>query len=1688
MLQLASLSFDASVWELFMALLSGAALVMADRDALPPNGSLSEVAAEFGVTHVTVSPSVLATVEELPEGLGTVVVASEVCPPSLVERWAPGRRMVNAYGPTEVTVCATMSEPLKASGSGPVPIGRPITNTRAFVLDERLHPVPAGVLGELYVAGPGLARGYLGRPGLTAERFVACPFTGGRMYRTGDLAKWTADGQLVFGGRVDDQVKVRGFRVEPGEIETALAAHPGVGQVAVIAREDRTGDKRLVAYVVPGGSVDVSQLRTYLADRLPDYMVPAAFVTLDALPITVNGKLDRAALPAPDFTGVARAGRGPETPTEERLCALFAEVLGLEEVASAEASFFELGGDSILVMKLIAQIRAAFGAEVSIRALFTASTVADVARLLDGAEDGTVQQALTARPRPEVLPLSYTQQRMWFLNRLEGVGDGAVYNLPLALRLSGELDRVALEAALGDVADRHESLRTVFPETDGEPRQHVLTGEAGRPPLIVVETAEEHLREVLGGYAARGFDLSVDLPWRARLLTTGPSEYVLLIVAHHIAVDGWSMGVLGREIGVAYAARRAGRAPGWEPLPVQYADYALWQREVLGDLEDPDSVVSGQLGYWREALAGAPEELVLPTDRPRPAVSSFHGGEVPIAITAETHARLTELAQRGGATMFMVMHATISALLSRMGAGKDIPVGTAVAGRGDAALDGLVGFFVNTLVLRSDVSGDPTFVELLSRVREVDLDAYAHQDVPFERLVEDLNPARSLGRNPLFQVSLSVQSAPVGEGRLWDLPGLRVRPVESGTEASARVDLALDLAEHRDGDGNPGGIRGAFLYATDLFDERTVEGLAERLARLLDQVAADPSARVSELLVLDGADWERVLEGWNATERDVPVRPLAELFDARVELSPNAVAVVGAGGEEWSYAELRERSDRVAGVLAARGVGRGDLVAVVLERSADVVAVLLGIAKAGAGFVPVDPAYPVERIGWMVEDSAPALVVCSEGTRGLVPAGVECWVWDPSAVQAAGAAPAPVVSVSVDDVAYVIYTSGSTGRPKGVAVTHRGIGNLVSAQIERFEVGPNARVLQLASLSFDASVWELFMALLSGAALVMADRDALPPNGSLGATATALGVTHVTVSPSVLATVEELPQSLGTVVVASEVCPPSLVERWAPGRRMVNAYGPTEVTVCATMSGPLEASGSGPVPIGRPITNTRAFVLDERLHPVPVGVLGELYVAGPGLARGYLGRSRLTAERFVACPFTGGRMYRTGDLAKWTADGQLVFGGRVDDQVKVRGFRVEPGEIEAALAAHPGVGQVAVIAREDRMGDKRLVAYVVSDDAVDVSQLRMFLADRLPDYMVPAAFVTLEALPITVNGKLDRAALPAPDFTGVARAGRGPETPTEERLCALFAEVLGLEEVASTEASFFELGGDSILVMRLIARIRAAFGAEVSIRALFTAPTVADVARLLDGAEDGTAHTDSDDTGLLVPLRTGGDRPPVFCVHPSTGLGRCYAELTDHLPPDRPVYALQARGFGTDESLPRTVEEMAADYVARIRTVQPAGPYHLLGWSFGGTVAHAMAALLQQRGETVDLLVSLDGYPGVDEAGPTGEPDGEPAEGPRGGRRKRVRMLSEIQRVNANNIRLLQHHTPGVYRGNLLLFVAAEGRPASAPAQSASDSWAPYVDGHIEPVRIASDHDGMLTGEPLETIGRLISAQLLTKN
>ncbi|WP_204289607.1 non-ribosomal peptide synthetase, partial [Microbispora amethystogenes] len=1092
-------------------------------------------------------------------------------------------------------------------------------------------------------------------------------------------------------------------------------------------------------------------------------------------------------------------------------------------------------------MRLIARIRAVLDAELGIGELFGTPTVAGVARLIEELTRGT-QTSPEPRPRPEVLPLSYAQQRMWFLNRLEGTAQGAGYNLPLALRLSGRLDVAALEAAIGDVADRHESLRTIFPEVEGVPHQRVLAD--ARPALHVVEVPEGRVDDVLAAYSGQGFDLSTDLPWRAWLLVTGQDEHVLLIVAHHIAADGWSMGVLARDLRTAYAARRQnGRAPEPGPLPVQYADYALWQREMLGDLDDPGSLISRQLGYWREALAGVPQELTLPTDRPRPATPTFEGGSLRLEVDPATHARLVQVAQRGRVTTFMVVHAALAALLSRMGAGTDIPIGTVTAGRGDAALDDLIGFFVNTLVLRTDLGGDPSFTELLGRVRRTDLAAYTHQDVPFERLVEDLNPSRSLSRNPLFQVMLTLQNVPPGQ---WDLPGLDVSLASPGAPG-ARFDLSVDLAEHRDADGGPAGISGGLFYAADLFDHRTAEKLAERLIRVLEQVASDPSVRLSQVEVLEEVEREAVLHGWNDTAAGVAEGTFGGLFEAQVARTPDAVAVVGAGGS-WSYAELDAAANRVAHALIGRGVGPEDLVGVMMERSPELIAVLLGVGKAGAGYLPIDPRHPASRIAFMLGDAAPVLTVCTTATEPALSAAADVprVVFDLLDLSALpGFAPSDadrVAPLHLDHPAYVIYTSGSTGTPKGVVVSHRGVGSLAAAHIARLGAGGGARVLQFTSLSFDVAFAEFCTALLSGGALVVAGSEMLPPYGSLGEVTAAFGVTHVMMPPSVLAAADDLAPCVHTVSVAGEVCPPSLTERWAEGRRFVNAYGPTEATVIATMSGPLPAGG-GAVPIGRPIENTRTYVLDDHLRPVPPGVTGELYLAGAGLARGYAKRPALTAERFVACPFAPGeRMYRTGDLAYWTADGQIVVSGRADDQVKIRGFRVEPGEIETVLASHESVAQAAVLVREDRPGEKILVAYVVpvADNRVDTAVLREFVGSRLPDYMVPAAVVALEALPVTVNGKLDRAALPAPDFAGVA-TGRGPATPAEEVLCGLFAEVLGLAEVGA-EASFFDLGGDSLLAMRLIARIRAAFDAEVSIRELFTTPTVAGVARFVDQA------------------------------------------------------------------------------------------------------------------------------------------------------------------------------------------------------------------------------------------------------
>ncbi|BCB77235.1 hypothetical protein Pflav_036450 [Phytohabitans flavus] len=1647
----------------------------------------------------------------------------------------------NLYGPTEYTI-NTLGGGTHESATPTV--GRPIWNTRAYILDGWLRPVPDGTAGELYIAGAGLARGYLDRPGLTADRFVADPFTPGRMYRTGDLVRRRPTGNLDFLGRTDDQVKIRGYRVELGEIESALAAHPAVAQAAVTVRDGRlsgyvvpaapAGEEReaaeraqigewleiydaeytqigtavstedfsgwdssydgtpipldemrewrettvarireleprrvleigvgsglllsrlageceaywgtdfapsviaqlradtalvpelshvelrcqpahdldglprgyfdtvvvnsVVQYfpgeayltrvltaaldlVVPGGRVFVGDvrnlrlaghfhaaiaavrggsadraaalekellvdpdyfatlapatvrvrrgrahneltryrydavlhrapapprvevpvtaldaiagpaarvtgipnarladggtepedlyahgerlgyhvhvtwsaaddgsldalflrearlpvaatnadsrrpltndpaaaraqgdlvpvLREHLKRHLPDYMVPSAIVPLDRLPITVNGKLDVRVLPDAEAAVSLAPSREPATAQEEVLCGLFAEVLGLTRVG-VDDSFFDLGGHSLLATRLVSRARTALGAELAIRDLFEAQTVAELASRAGGGDPA--RPKLVPVARQDEVPASFAQQRLWVLHQLDGE-DGqatAAYNFPIVMRVRGALDLDALRAAVGDVMARHEALRTVFAERDGRPVQRVVPAAQAHPVVEVLPDAD------LDTVVRRPFDLATELPLRVTVIPDGPDEHVVAVLLHHVTTDEWSDGPFLRDFATAYAARRVGRRPEWTPLPVQYADYTLWQRALLGDESDPDSLAAKQLAYWREALRGAPERIDLPTDRtPHGPAAGAAGAALTVPLD-ETAARgLRDLAQRAGASMFMAAHAAVAALLYRLGAGADIPLGAPIAGRTDEALDDLVGFFVNTLVLRTDLSGDPSFAELLARVRRADLAAFSHQDLPFEAVVRALNPDRSLASNPLFQVMVVYRNRAAGDVVLDGLD-VTAELVQTGT---ARFDLVFGFVE---GDG--GGLDVLLEYRTDLFDDVTVAQLGERLNRLVAAAVAAPDSPLSRIEVLGEAERERVLVGFNATDRAVPEESLPALFARQVAARPDAVAVVD-GDRHLTYRELDARAGEIARLLHARRVRPESVVGIDIPRTADMVAAVLGTLRLGAAYLPLDPVHPAERLAYMVADSGAHLV--------LTPADLA----ESSTVDG----PAPAPHVHLDQAAYVIYTSGSTGRPKGVVVPHEGIASLVATAQDRMGVTEDSHVLHFASVGFDVAVFELAMALCTGARLVLAPDEARVADKVLTDFLDEQRITHMILPPSLVSALPpecQLPEG-SVILVGTETVPPDLIARWAGRVRLIAAYGLTEATVNSTLW-PAEPGWTGSVPIGRPDPNTRTYVLDAALRPVPAGVVGELYVGGRGLARGYLGRPDLTVARFVPDPFAapGARMYRTGDRARWRADGTLDFLGRVDDQVKIRGFRVELGEVEAALAGHPDVAQAAVVPH--RTGTLvRLVGYAVPADApIDGAELRAHVATVLPDYMVPATVMVLDGpLPLTPNGKLDRKALPAPVFTA---GGAAPRDAREEAIARVVADLLGLPEVG-VDDDFFALGGDSIVAIQLVGRARAA-GLAIRSRDVFTGRTVAGLAAL----------------------------------------------------------------------------------------------------------------------------------------------------------------------------------------------------------------------------------------------------------
>jgi amino acid adenylation domain-containing protein len=1473
-----STSFDLSIFEIFVPLSSGGAVIVAD-NAL----ALNRLPAASEVTLVNTVPSALAGLLDLgplPAAVRTVNLAGEPLRGALAERihGAGVARLWNLYGPSEDTTYSTGTEVAPGTpGINREPdIGRPLAGSTAFVLDGSLGMLPVGVPGELCLGGKALARGYLNRPELTAERFVPDPFGGlggSRLYRTGDRARWRSDGALELLGRMDRQVKVRGFRIELGEIEAALSGHPAVREAAVTAPADASGDRRLVVYVSAtegGGPLDVAALGVYLGSRLPSFMVPSMWVELAALPLTRTGKVDRKALLAPGETATGVAYEAPRTATEEMLAGIWGDLLRRERVGVHD-NFFALGGHSLLATQVVSRLRGRLGVELPVRALFEQPTVAGLAVLLaDHYEGGGVGVAqappIVALPRDAegggTFPASFAQRRLWFLDQLEP--GSAVYNMPLALSFEGELAEEQLAAVFGELARRHETLRTTFVSGDDGPLQVVHPAAAWPFALASIDLSalgeEERRRELTRRVAEeslRPFDLASGPLLRGTLVRLADRENALLLTLHHVISDGWSMGVLVREVTALYAAAMAGwrgRPPGeaLPPLPVQYADFSVWQsRRLSGE------TLQREIEHWREKLAGVPPFLELPTDRPRPPVQTFGGRSLPLWLEPGLTGRLSALALETGTTLFMVLLAGFEMLLGIYSGAEDLAVGTPIAGRNRAELEGLIGFFVNSLVLRGDLSGDPSFVDLLGRVREDTLSGYTHQDLPFEKLVEEVKPERSRAHSPIFQVMFALQNAPMGGGS--ELPGLTMRPL-AGSETAAKFDMTLWLTEGVEGIKGGSGIGGSLEYNVDLFDAPTMVRMLDHWRALLEGVVADSGSRLSALPLLEAVERQQLLREWSdAAPVAGGAAPVHELFAAQAARRPDAVALV-SGHQALTYGELARRSSRMARRLAELGVGPGMLVGLCAERSPEVVLGVLAILAAGAAYLPLDPSHPMERLAYTLADAGAPILLAEEHLQERLPAGAARVVGlhALASQEVAGEVPPPAVRIDPGDLAYVIYTSGSTGRPKGVEVSHANAARLFAVIRQAFAFGQDDVWTLFHSIAFDFSVWELWGALAFGGRLVVVPGETARSPEAFYELLRRERVTVLSQTPSAfrqllwaeesaLARGEAMVSDLRLVVFGGEALDPASLSPWFERHGeeqplLVNMYGITETTVHTTWrrlrQSDLARPGSA---MGRPLSDLSLYLLDGGGRPVPIGVPGEIHVGGAGVARGYLARPALTAERFVPDPFAGGvgglRLYRSGDLARWRRDGDLEYLGRIDRQVKVRGFRIELGEIEAALAEHPGVREAAVVAREDRPGDVRLVGYVSSAARPGLSPqaLAAFLAERLPGYMVPAAWVLLDRLPLTANGKVDRAALPAPEERGSGGAYVAPRSPVEQVLAGIWEEVLERQRVG-VEDDFFALGGHSLVAAQVTSRVLKAFSVELPLRVLFERPTVAALA------------------------------------------------------------------------------------------------------------------------------------------------------------------------------------------------------------------------------------------------------------
>ncbi len=1496
---LASFAFDMSVPEIYLALISGGTVALARRHLAADGEELARFLAANKASIVHATPTtwnLLLQAGFTGRGLKRCIGA-EPLPAELFTRLmdtAEDTPLYNFYGPTETTVWSTFHR--FESSAESIVIGRPIANTEIYIVDRDGNPVPAGVPGEIVIGGDGVAKGYLNQPELTAERFVPNRFSidaGARLYRTGDLGRYLRDGRIEFAGRIDHQVKIRGYRIELGEIESTISQHQTIRECVVMAREDVAGDKRLVAYVVPqaGATFVTKTMREWAKQRLPEYMMPSAFVILEQMPLSPNGKVDRKALPAPNSQTQDSETMEMGSPIQELIANIWAEVLNTKEVTHS-ANFFDLGGHSLLAAKVVARVRASFGVDLPLSALFESPTIGGLGARVEGLLREQQTLVLAEIERVEAgrrVGLSFAQQRLWFLDQLEP--NSAFYNVPMALRLTGELDGGALEAAINEVVARHDSLRTTFELQEGEPVQVVAAHLVLALMPIDLSGLPEGEREreaqrLVQEEARRPFVLSVGPLFRSLLLKLGPQEHVLMVNMHHAISDGWSLGVFSEDLSVLYEAFRQGLPSPLPALALTYRDYSVWQRGYL-----EGGALAHQLDYWKRHLAGAPPSLELPTDRVRPAVQTFHGSKEIVLFPHEVLEGVKRLSRTEGATFFITLLAAFNAFLSRYSGQQDLVVGTASAGRRHVAMEKVIGFFVNTLALRTDVSDDPTFRELLGRVRATTLNAYANQDVPFEKLVEELNPVRDLSRSPLFQVMMIQQNA---SQRFQTLGPLSVTAF--GTVAdTAKVDLLLNVSEVGDR------LRCALEYNTDLYDAGTIEQMLRHFRYVLESVIRDPSRRVSEIELQSEPEQRELLERWNQTGAEYPREAsLVELVDAQAARTPHQVAAVFEG-QQLTYGDLNQRANQLAHRLRTLGVGPDILVGVCLERSLEMLVAILGVVKAGGAYLPVDPAFPTDRQAFMLDDAkVPVLLTSAKLAAGLPPhAAIQICLdteWD--SIQSYSK-DNPEVLAGPENLAYVLYTSGSTGRPKGVMITHRNLVNFLESM--RREPGLTGKDILVAvtTLSFDIAGLELWLPLCVGARVVIASRNVAMDGVQLAALLHASGATMMQATPATWRLLLETGWAGEHDLVAlcgGEALPASLASALLPlCQSLWNMYGPTETTIWSTIG---RVTEDGHISLGHPIANTQILILDSRQQLVPIGVTGELCIGGDGLSPGYLHQPELTAERFIPNPFgrqPGARLYKTGDLARRRYDGSIEYVGRVEDQVKIRGFRIELGEIEAVIAKHPHVQQAVVIVREDQPGNKTLVAYLVPAPGTSFSptDLRLWIKHSLPDYMVPLAWVEMETLPLSPAGKVNRRALPAPHARASTTADE--KTPVEIRLASIWQEVLKVPLVRLDD-DFFDLGGHSLLAVQMMTLAREAFGVLMCLlHLLFQASKLPRPC-----ADHRLKSAGNFPFKTIIPIRKTGSRPPLFCIsRPNANALGYVFNLTRNLSPDQPVIGLQ---------------------------------------------------------------------------------------------------------------------------------------------------------------------------------------------